>query len=654
MSTDAPGFRRGAVAALFGAVLAGCAGLTHDQQALNEAKAAALRILGEDPALKGQALRVEAAALARLPFSARKVFSIKVADEQGAVHAVALDAGHRRVDFAAAVAGERESRWQALGALDQALADRLRAAPAEPLAVHLWLADATPGALQRPEARGGELAPEQIETLVAAVERERAAAVERLLAPMLERVRVFDGNARGGTPAPMITARLASKALHELARDRAIDRIYLDLPAKPELVVAKAATGITQLQQQGFVAQGIRVAAINVGGGLVEPGSLLLRPVLQDPLFVCAGQVDPHATSVVAALVARRITILGQTVGEEGAAPGVQLRAAGSCTTNSVELMTLTTRAADWGARVFNLSWGLDTRGTLNAVDRFYDDLVFNRWRSVVKSAGNRPCLPIGGNEVTTPGLAYNVITVGGYDDRRTADRSDDVIDACASFGNPNSLHGDREKPELAAPSVDVEVVTSGPANLVRVTGTSIAAPQVTAAAALLIERNSRLSIWPEIVRALLMATATHNIEGSRRLSDRDGAGGMRADLAAGLASDTSRWDGLRYNCDASTPTLLPLATVTASPRTRQRVVLSWSTDPSDSDYASRPSADIDLSVVDANGRTVASSMSFDNSFEIVEFDIVTAGSFTLRAHKFRCDKSVWLGWAWHTGPAVP
>ncbi len=642
------------LAGALGAVLSGCAGLSPEQKALNEASAAALRWLGESPDLKGQNLSIESAAVARLPFSGRKVYSIKAADGRGGLHGVAFEVGLRRIDLAAALADERRQRLQALGALDGPVAERLKAAPKEPLQVVLWLADVAPVSLPRFQARGEGLAAERIETLYDDVERERRATVERLLAPVLERVRAFDRKAQSGAPAPMIVARLEAAALRELAQDRAIDRIYLDLPARPELVVAKAATGITQLQQQGMLGQGIRVAAINVSGGLVEAGSLVLRPVVQDPLFMCQGQVDAHATSVVGAMIARRITIFGQTVGEEGAAPGLTVRAAGSCTTNSVELMDLSSRAADWGARVFNLSWGLDTRSMLGAVDRFYDDLVFNRWRSVVKSAGNRPCLPVGGDAVTTPGLAYNVVTVGGYDNRQTFDLGDDVIDVCASFGNPISLHGDREKPELAAPSVDVEVVTAGPANLARVTGTSIAAPQVTAAAALLIEGNSRLSIWPEIVRALLMATATHNIEGSRRLSDRDGAGGVRADTARQLLSDTGRWDGLHYRCDSATPTLLHLATLQASPRTRHRVVLSWSTDPSDSHYASQPSADIDLSVVDGNGRTVASSMSFDNSFEIVEFDVMTAGSFTLRAHKFRCDRPVWLGWAWHTAPAAP
>ena len=86
---------------------------------------------------------------------------------------------------------------------------------------------------------------------------------------------------------------------------------------------------------------------------------------------------------------------------------------------------------------------------------------------------------------------------------------------ACSSFGDPTSQNGDREKPELVAPAANIEMVDPGPANLAVDSGTSFAAPHVTGVTALLMQQNSRLTIWPEITRAVLMASATHNIEGS-------------------------------------------------------------------------------------------------------------------------------------------
>src|SRR5256885_15739390 len=161
------------------------------------------------------------------------------------------------------------------------------------------------------------------------------AAVEEMLAPVLARVQAYDREARSASPSPAIYARLDTDALQALSRDLSIDRIYLDLKAENELAIVKATTGISVLAQQGAQAKGIRVAAVNAQGGLVESGSLLLRPVVQDFQDVCPGQVDAHATSVVGALLERKVNVFGQIVGEEGAAPGVLLRAAGSCVTSS-------------------------------------------------------------------------------------------------------------------------------------------------------------------------------------------------------------------------------------------------------------------------------------------------------------------------------
>jgi hypothetical protein len=56
------------------------------------------------------------------------------------------------------------------------------------------------------------------------------------------------------------------------------------------------------------------------------------------------------------------------------------------------ELQDASARAANWAARAISLSWGFDTSLMLRANDRFYDDMVLNRFRAVVKSAGNRGC----------------------------------------------------------------------------------------------------------------------------------------------------------------------------------------------------------------------------------------------------------------------
>lgn len=112
-----------------------------------------------------------------------------------------------------------------------------------------------------------------------------------------------------------------------------------------------------------------------------------------------------------------------------------------------------------------------------------------------------------------------------------------------SAWVNPDSPNHDREKPEVVAPGVgivgiglDGQLVTS----LDRNSGTSFAAPQVAGLAALLIHRNLSLNIWPEASRAIIMASATHNIDGPTGIPSgqdlRDGAGGINAALADTVA----------------------------------------------------------------------------------------------------------------------
>jgi subtilisin family serine protease len=621
------------------------------------AEQAAVQALRDRLGARSAELTVVASARASFPALGRSVHELKVRDARGAIHGIALDDALRPVDVQELAAAERAARRRRDGALDPSLAEQLQQFPSVPHPVILWLVDGSSTRRARTPPNAERATPTQIDEAYAENEKARTAALAGQIAAMLERLRKVDPAARADGASPAIYMSANAEALQTLARDPDINRIYPQLRATSEMGdVAKQTTGISALQLGGLKGDGVRIA-MTEEEGRVEPASLLLNPILQDSANVCA-TTSAHTTEVASIIKGRRITIFGVTVGVDGAAPNVELRVGGSCSGNTSELQDASTRAADWGARVISMSWGHDTQNIASGADRFYDDMVFNRWRTVVKSAGNRACATpgdpssgAGSGMTTSPGLGYNVIAVGGFDDRDTPTWSDDSVYVCSSFANPISTHNDREKPELSAPAVNLTVATVGPANLTVDSGTSGASPIVASAAALMIQRSARLAVWPEIIRATLMATATHNIEGSRRLSDIDGAGGLNAGEAVSLAQDTQRTGGTWYTCDSSTATPLDLATLTVSPRTRQRIVLSWDTDPSYSDYGSQPSADIDLEVVDSNGRVLAASRSFDNTNEIVDFSTFQSATMTVRAIKFRCDLSTWLAWAWHTTP---
>jgi hypothetical protein len=81
----------------------------------------------------------------------------------------------------------------------------------------------------------------------------------------------------------------------------------------------------------------------------------------------------------------------------------------------------------------------------------------------------------------------------------------------------------------------------------------------------------------------------------------------------------------------------------------KTRVVIVWPQNPNYAYYSSKPSADLDLQVKNPSGSLVASSSSFDNTYEIVEFTPTVTGYYTIDVAKWRCDLAPnGIGWAWY------
>ena len=210
-------------------------------------------------------------------------------------------------------------------------------------------------------------------------------------------------------------------------------------------------------------------------------------------------------------------------------APGATIVSAGTNGTpvdwEDALIWALNLNDPDPEVNVVNLSTRFD--GTENEymtwVDRCVDYWVRERLRTVVAAAGNNDSNAY----VTSPGKAWNVITVGAYDDGNTTNWADDVMALDTSgYLNPYSPYGDREKPEVVAVGGSVTTLTyyGGMSNYVRsAPGTSYSTPQVSGVAALIIDADVRLGIWPAVVKAIIMASAIHNIDGPSR--NRTGPG---------------------------------------------------------------------------------------------------------------------------------
>jgi hypothetical protein len=131
----------------------------------------------------------------------------------------------------------------------------------------------------------------------------------------------------------------------------------------------------------------------------------------------------------------------------------------------------------------------------------------------------------------------------------------------------------------------------------------------------------------------------------------RNGAGGIRADLADDVTRGVNgSWNAQDYTC--SEPATKDVMNMSLTAGKRTRVAIVWDNDPAYASYASQPCADLDLQIISPSNTVVASSSSWDNTFEIVDFTPSASGVYRIRVVKFRCDMSPrYLGFAFHRFP---
>jgi hypothetical protein len=177
-----------------------------------------------------------------------------------------------------------------------------------------------------------------------------------------------------------------------------------------------------------------------------------------------------------------------------------------------------------------NCSWWNGQKGQIQFLDRYFDYIIRNFAVMLFKSAGNQGT---GDAKITTPGCGYNMTASGNATDNNDWDWNGDAMSSSSSWVNPLEGH---DKPEVTACGTSITTTTTAsPWIGAAGSGTSYASPVTCGVAALLAQTAPALQAQPEVVRALLMAGAFHNIEGAAALSDRDGSGHI--DAAASQAA---------------------------------------------------------------------------------------------------------------------
>jgi hypothetical protein len=489
-------------------------------------------------------------------------------------------------------------RW---AKLETALIEVMEAKdPDEPIRVALWLIPSRdPGPISK-QMRENAGKPQEAE-----LQAESRLLIEETQAPIIDFLET-----RGDEPiyaseyAPLLFAELSRTTILELAQRPEVDMVYLSRDYEPEINHAAKTERADVVWARGVAGEGVRIAVVE--SGRIEFGSPYLAA---GATHIPEGAVSNHTTAVAGVIVANGGTPSDRWKGIAWGAPA--LLSANSAGAADAPRVAATDWAISNDAQVLNLSVGKDTDLGLVAMDRYLDYVVRHNYRTVVKSAGNEGD---GTGNVTSPGLAYNVISVGSFDDKETFSWTGDemwagsswkdprcvitnilhngnstgltrtvLTDINADFGpadglkdkylNPNTnqrtsflitgntattitvsdmdgwygltdwaavgdpyqtqeeTSGDREKPEVVA--VGTNIHSTVPAGSVELcgSGTSYAAPAVSGVAALIIARDNQLggdlSVWPEAIKAIIMASACHDIETGSM--EKDGAGAIVA-----------------------------------------------------------------------------------------------------------------------------
>ena len=561
---------------------------------------------------------------------------------------MAFDERGERVDIEKRLAELSKRRADKYGRIHETLFQRIeQAKEGDRVPIVIWpRVTLAPAPYEKPaDRRVAE--PPAGEKRVDATLRKTTAA----LRATLQRSKI--GMAREGQldeAVPCIRATATVAQIRRLAENKAVGAILFDdVSAINDLGNSIAVARSDRAHSAGFDGTGIRVAVFEDGPSDTTNLTFAGR-------FTTSPSASDHAR-LTSAIVKNT-----EANKPHGHAPDCDLY---SANTSGNDALRWSIR--DQHCTVVSQSFhrGSEPGGSGLQADDLLKDLLALRWPypTIVQAAGNfwqgdaDNIQPPEDEFVNHKG--FNTLAVGNHDDTAGAMSGDSV------FRNPTTTHGDRELPEVAANGTGVA------ANGQNKSGTSFAAPATAGVTALLQDVDSVLCSWPEGCRAILMAAAARNVSGStwwqdvvNRVDGRDGAGAVDAHAGV-LIAQQRRWrdaPGTRRGWDVGTLSSsafgsdrlatfryhITVPNLTFFPTVK--VALAWDsavTSSGDTATASTLTVDFDLLVRDSSGTQVASAASWDNSYEVVEFDARAGETYDIVIRRWSGTDSVWFGVAW-------
>lgn len=298
-----------------------------------------------------------------------------------------------------------------------------------------------------------------------------------------------------------------------LVQEVVVDQLY-----QAEMDVSAYAIGANTFWNAGFTGMGVDVAIIDSGIDHSHPalssynyaGRKCLSSAGNPSSDTTTDDINGHGTHVAGTVANNSPLYRGVAYGVNAllnGKAGFDLDGAdgGGAAMYSLDAIT----CVDWAlqgnayrAEVVNLSYGGSPTTDDSSYERFFDAVIDQMGVVVTISAGNSG--PRGGT-ISSPSIAYNVISVANMQDQNTVVRSDDSIRSTSSRG---PTPGGRRKPDITAPGTGIISTNNNwesAEDYVSYSGTSMAAPHVAGAAALLMQRGVT---DPMAIKAILINSA--------------------------------------------------------------------------------------------------------------------------------------------------
>lgn len=311
--------------------------------------------------------------------------------------------------------------------------------------------------------------------------------------------------ALGGEPGerhfrfqPMVALRARKGDIEGLARRREVSRIWQDLPVYACLDVSVPLVGAPRIWQAGYTGRGVCIAIVDTGIDAEHPALRDRVIAMQDMTGEGSEDGNGHGTHV-AGIAA------GEGAPYQGVAPEASLMAVkvlrGDGSGMTSDVMAGIEWATENGAWVINMSLGSGVASDGNDPLSLICDAAVARGVVVCVAAGNSGP---GRGTIGSPGAARRVITVGASTDQ----------DLVADFSSRGPTADGRIKPDILFPGYGIvscraRGTTMGrpmDAYYTEASGTSMATPHASGAAALLLQARSWLR--PQQVKELLGASA--------------------------------------------------------------------------------------------------------------------------------------------------